>query len=158
MKQLKNLSIFMLVALMAATFASCSKDDDNADFDLSRYIVGTWHSYKAVGYIQGGEYYGQSYELAIDKTGQYADSYVECKFQEGNKVTVNAFKKDDNGILHWEEEQDSYVVKGNVVTITDADGTGQDLMFDQKDNTLCLQASGVSNEGIPVKISVYLKK
>ena len=158
MKQLKNLSIFMLVALMAATFASCSKDDDNADFDLNSYIVGTWHSYKATVYAQGSQYGGQSAEVEISKTGQYSQSYFEFTFQDGGRLRMGAFKKDDNGILHWEEEQDSYVVKGNVVTITDADGIGQDLMFDQKDNTLCLQASGVSNEGIPVKISIYLKK
>ena len=158
MKQLKNLSIFMLVALMAATFASCSKDDDNADFDLNSYIVGTWHSYKAVGYVQGGPYYGQSYELQIEKTGQWAEAYIECNFFEGNKVIENVFKKDENGVLHWEEEQDVYVVKGNVVTITDVEGISEELMFDTKDKTLCFQAVATNDEGIPVKLSVYLKK
>ena len=158
MKQLKNLSIFMLVALMAATFASCSKDDDNADFDLNSYIVGTWHSYKATVYAQGSQYGGQSAEVEISKTGQYSQSYFEFTFQDGGRLRMGAFKKDDNGVMNWYEENGTYLVSGDVVTLTDADGTSLAIVFDTKDKSLCFQGAGINDSGIPYKASIYIKK
>lgn len=158
MKQLKILSIFMLVALMAATFASCSKDDDNADFDLNSYIVGTWHSYKATVYAQGSQYGGQSAEVEISKTGQYSQSYFEFTFQDGGRLRMGAFKKDDNGVMNWYEENGTYHVSGDVVTLTDADGTSLAIVFDTKDKSLCFQGAGINDSGIPYKASIYIKK
>ena len=158
MKQLKNLSIFMLVALMAATFASCSKDDDNADFDLSRYIVGTWHSYKATVYVTGGEYSGISQDVEISKTGQFSQSYLEFTFQDGGRVRMGAFKKEDNGVMNWYEEIGTYHVSGDVVTLTDTDGTSLAIVFDTKDKSLCFQGAGINDSGIPYKASIYMKK
>ena len=155
MKQLKNLSIFMLVALMAATFASCSKDDDNADFDLSRYIVGTWHSYKGTVYITGGQYSGRTQDVEISKTGQYSQSYFEFTFQDGGRVKMGAFQKDDNGVMNWKEEYGTYRINGDVVTLTDADGVTANVVFGTKDRTLCFQGAGTEN-GIPYKVSIYL--
>ena len=157
MKQLKNLSIFMLVALMAA-FASCSKDDDNADFDLNSYIVGTWHSYKATVYAQGSQYGGQSAEVEISKTGQYSQSYFEFTFQDGGHLRMGAFKKDDNGVMNWYEENGTYHVSGDVVTLTDTDGTSLAIVFDTKDKSLCFQGAGINDSGIPYKASIYIKK
>lgn len=157
MKQLKNLSIFMLVALMAA-FASCSKDDDNKDFDLNSYIVGTWHSYKATVYAQGSQYGGQSAEVEISKTGQYSQSYFEFTFQDGGRLRMGAFKKDDNGVMNWYEENGTYHVSGDVVTLTDADGTSLAIVFDTKDKSLCFQGAGINDSGIPYKASIYIRK
>lgn len=158
MKQLKNLSIFMLVALMATTFASCSKDDDNADFDLNSYIVGTWHSYKATVYAQGSQYGGQSAEVEISKTGQYSQSYIELTFQDGGRLRMGAFKKDDNGVMNWYEENGTYHVSGDVVTLTDTDGTSLAIVFDTKDKSLCFQGAGINDSGIPYKASIYIRK
>ena len=158
MKQLKNLGIFMLVALMAATFASCSKDDDDANFDLNSYIIGTWHSYKATIYIQGGPYSGKSADIEVNKTGQYSQSYVEFTFQDGGRLRAGAFKKEDNGVMDWYEENVTYHVRGDVVTLTDTDGETINIVFDSKSEDLCFQGTGVDNEGTPYKTTVYLKK
>lgn len=157
MKQLKTLSIFMLVALMAATFASCSKDDDNADFDLNRYIVGTWHSSKATVYFMGGEYAGESEEATISKTGQYSEAYYEMTFMDANRAKFGAFQKDENGLIHWEEEYVTYYVNGDVVKLRDDEGGTIDLVFDKKDRTLSLQISTIASD-IPIKYVLYLTK
>lgn len=148
----------MFVALMAATFVSCSKDDDNANIDLKSYIIGSWHSYKATVYVTGGQYSGESAEVGISKTGQYSQSYLEFTFQDGGRLRVGAFKKDDNGVMNWYEENGTYHISGDVVTLTDADGTSLAIVFDEKDRNLCIQAASTNNEGIPVKTSIYLKK
>ncbi len=157
MKQLKNLSIFMLVALMAATFASCSKDDDNADFDLNSYIIGSWRSYKGTLSITGGEYSGISQDVEISKTGQFSQSYFEFTFQDGGRVKLGAFQEGDGGVLKWEEEYGTYRINGDVVTLTDADGVPADVVFRAKDRTLCLQGTG-TKDGLPYKVSIYIRK
>ena len=156
MKQIKNLSIFMLVALMA-TFASCSKDDDNADFDLKSYIIGTWRSYKGTVYLQGGAYSGQTVDVNIGKTGQYSDAYRECTFQEGGKIKIAGFKQDENGISHWFEEYGTYSINGDIVTIRDNEGETDDLVYDEKNKTLCLQGT-YTQDGISMKILLFFKK
>lgn len=150
------MSIFMLVALMAATFASCSKDDDNADFDLNRYIVGTWHSSKATVYFMGGEYAGESEEATISKTGQYSEAYYEVIFMDANRAKFGAFQKDENGLIHWKEEYVTYYVNGDVVNLRDDEGE-IDLVFDKKDRTLSLQISTIASD-IPIKYVLYLTK
>ncbi|MBP5374731.1 MAG: lipocalin family protein [Bacteroidaceae bacterium] len=158
MKQLKNLSIFMLVALMAATFASCSKDDDDANFDLNSYIIGTWHSYKATIYIQGGPYSGKSADIEVNKTGQYSQSYVEFTFKDGGQMRMGAFQKDDNGIINWTEENGTYYISGDIITLRDNDGETVNIVFDPKNKDLCIQGTGVDSEGTPYKTTAYLKK
>lgn len=158
MKQLKTLSIFMLMALMIAAFASCSKDDDNEDFNLNTYIVGTWHSYKITVYVQGGQYSGQSVDAEISKTGQYSESYVELTFKEGGQARMGAYKKNDNGVMNWYEENGTYYISGDVVTITDNNGEDDNVVFDTRSKNLCIQGTGVTENGIPYKVTAYLKK
>lgn len=158
MKQLKNLSIFMLVALISATFASCSKDDDNAVFDLNSYIIGSWHSYKGTIYITGGQYGGNSQDVEISKTGQLSQSYFEFTFQNAGRVKMGAYQKDDNGVMNWQEENGTYRINGDIVTLTDADGVSVNVVFNTKDRTLCLQGAGTNENGIPYKVSIYMKK
>lgn len=157
MRQLKTLSIFLLVALLATSFVACSKDDDNSDFDLSTYVLGTWHTYKATVIVQGGAYSGESRDVEITKIGQYSDSYFESHFQEGGLAKFGKFQKDESGIEHWEEEEVTYSINGDIVTMRDSDGESVALTFDKKERALCLQVSG-TKDGIPYRMILYLKK
>jgi hypothetical protein len=160
MKQVKTLSIFMLVALMVAMFVGCSKDDDNSGdvSNLKTYIIGSWHSYKGTAYFLGGEYSGESEEVSISKTGEFSEAYYEIKFQDAGHATFGAFQKDENGLLHWETEDVTYSINGDIVTVRDTEGTTLDLVFNESDKTLCIQVSATANDGTPTKVSIYLKK
>ena len=151
MRQLKTLSIFLLVALLATSFVACSKDDDNSDFDLKTYIIGFWCSNKAIVY-----YGGESYEVDIAKTGQFSEAYYELTFQDADHVKFGAFQADENGISRWGEEVVNYSINGDVVTLSDSEGT-YDLIYDKKDKSLCIQASR-TKDGLPMRIVVYIKK
>lgn len=148
----------MLVALMAAVFASCSKDDDNAEVDLNTYIIGSWRSYKGTVYVTGGQYSGTSQDVEISKTGQLSQSYFEFTFQDGGRVRIGAFVRDENGVMNWEEEDGTYRINGDIVTLTDVDGVSNNTVFDTKGRTLCLQGTGTNENGIPYKVSIYMKK
>ena len=159
MKQVKILSIFMLVTMMATMFAGCSKDDDNSGniSNLNSYIIGTWRAYKCTIYAQGGAYNGQSADINIGKTGQYSDFYFECTFQEGGRIKTGNFKKDENGASRWFEDSGSYSINGDIVTIRDNEGEADDLVFSEKDKTLCFQMTK-TEDGVPYKVILYMKK
>lgn len=154
----KVMSMFLLVAMMATVLVGCSKDDDDDNFDLNSYIIGSWHSFKGTVYVTGGQYSGISQDVEISKTGQFSQSYVVLTFQDGGRVRMGTFKNDDNGIMNWYEENGAYHISGDVVTLTESDGTSSAIVFDSKDRTLCLQGVGINDSGIPYKASIYMKK
>lgn len=86
MKKIKVMSMFLLVAMMATVLVGCSKDDDDDNFDLNSYIIGSWHSFKGTVYVTGGQYSGISQDVEISKTGQFSQSYVVLTFQDGGRV------------------------------------------------------------------------
>lgn len=158
MKQVRFLSMFMLFALLATMFAGCSKDDDNSSIDLKSYIIGSWHSYQGTVFITGGQNSGESQNVEINKTGQFSQSYFEFTFQDGGRVKMGAFNKDENGVMKWIEENGTYRINGDIVNVTDADGVSVDMVFDKRNGTLCLQGSGITVNNIPFKVSIFLKK
>ena len=149
----------MLVTMMATMFAGCSKDDDNSGdvSNLNSYIIGTWRTYKCTIYVQGGEYNGQSADINISKTGQYSDFYRECTFQEAWQIKMAGFKQDENGASRWYEEYGNYSINGDIVTIRDNKGDPDDLVFNEKDKTLCFQMTK-TEDGVPYKVILYMKK
>ena len=156
MKRIKVLSMFLLVAMMATVLVGCSKDDD-ANFDLNSYIIGSWHSYKGSVFIMGGQYAGTSNTVTVEKTGQYSDWYYEIKFLDANRATFSAYKQDENGVSNWEQEEITYSINGSAVRLKDSDGETIDLIFDEKDNSLCLQVS-ITKDDVPYKVAIYLRK
>lgn len=157
MKKVKIWGIFMLMVMMATVFKGCSKDNDSSSFELRNYIIGTWHSYKATVYVQGGAYSGKSAEATINKTGQYSEAYFEFAFQDTSRVKFGLFRQEENGLSHWVEGYGTYSINGDIVTVRIAEGETLDLIFNEKDKTLCIQIKTIQ-DGIPLKMIIYLKK
>lgn len=67
-------------------------------------------------------------------------------------------KKNDNGVMNWYEENGTYYISGDVVTITDNNGEDDNVVFDTRSKYLCIQGTGVTENGIPYKVTAYLKK
>lgn len=54
----------MLMAMMMPLMVSCGGNDDDEILSFESYVVGAWHSYKAVVKANG-----KSETLSINKTG-----------------------------------------------------------------------------------------
>lgn len=152
MKKIKFWSMLMLVAMMLPLYSSCSKDSDDNSRPLDSVITGNWHSYHATAYGNG-----KKAEFDISKTGQYAQMYYEVTFFDGGSATFRHWETDTSGAMHWKEEDITYQVKGDIVTMRDSDGETIDVTYDSRAMTLCLMVNGVVND-VSIQINVYLRK
>ena len=151
----KLYSSLMILATMIAglNFTACGgEDEDEIVSSPENYIVGTWRAFKGEVF-----YNGERTAVDIDKTGANSSSYMEFKFENGNKITAWWWAQDNNNISHWTEGEGTYLIKGTVVTITDTNGDTMDLLYDSKDRTLMLRGTPVVN-GIVVTTNIYFRK
>ena len=139
MKKLYSTLPILATIIAVLSFTACgSNDEDEIMSSPDSYIVGTWRSFKGEVF-----YNGEKTVLDIDKTGANSGSYMEIKFENGNKVTAWWWAQDNNNISHWTEGTGTYLIKGTVVTITDTNGDTMDLLYDSKDRTLMLRSTPV---------------
>lgn len=146
------LSRWMFILFMLPLMTACSSDDDDI-FSIDSYIIGFWHSYKAIGYTETSE----SATFDIDKTGPYSAAYWELTFSKDNKMKLCGWLQDDNGISHWVEDLGTYSIKDNIVTITDSEGGTVDLLFDYNAKTLMIRTV-TTVDGRQITVNIYLKK
>ena len=66
---------------------------------------------------------------------------MEFKFEKGNKVTGWWWAQDSYNLSHWTEGSGTYIIKSNVVTITDVNGDTVDLIYNSNDETLMLRST-----------------
>lgn len=147
MKQIKTVSLWLLLAMLLPVVSSCSSDDDDP-VDLKTYIVGTWSSYKGTVY-----YLGQTTDVTVDKTGAMSVAYFEMTFRADGSMTIGFW--DPEVAASWVEEPATYTVKGDIVTIIDSDGEKGDLVF--KDRNLYLKITEMY-EGYPMTVNILMKK
>lgn len=110
---MKKFLIFCFVAV-AATFVSCSKDDDTVNVSKSN-LVGRWEIYKTVEIGDGetyvdeefGEEYGwhEIYEFRDDNTGVK----IDMDYYGGN--------------WHTEEHSFTYSINGNKISMSEGGST-----------------------------------
>lgn len=147
MKQIKTISLWLLLAMLLPVVSSCSSDDDDS-VDLKTYIVGTWRSHKGTVY-----YMGETNSVPIDKTGALYMAYWEMTFRANGTMTIAFWKPEE--FTTWMEETATYTITGDVITITDDEGEKTDLVF--KDRNLYLQES-FTYEGYPMAVNILMKK
>ena len=129
MKQLKLLSIFMLVALMAA-FASCSKDDDKAEFDDNidvKLALGTW--------------------MCIESTDTYMEQSVKGQLV-GTEITINAdgtYTSSAKSGVSVMGESGTYTINGNTIT---AKTTGYTFVMQASFNGNKMNWKGTASNGV----------
>ena len=145
-------SMMMLMAMMFPLVTSCGGDDDDEILSLESYIIGTWHSYKAVVKANGN-----SQTVSINKTGENSTSYYECDVKSGGKAVFRAWVADANGILKWAEESCTYRIKGDVFTLIDSSGGEVDLVFESSSRNMVLMSSSSYN-GTPYTVNIYFTK
>lgn len=155
MKKLYSTLTILATMIAVLSFPSCSSNDEDENEDVSSLnsiIIGTWRSFKGEVF-----YNGERTVLDIDKTGGNSGSYMEIKFESGNKLTAWWWAQDNHNISHWTEGGGTYLIKGTVVTITDTNGETMDLLYDSKDRTLMLRGTPVLN-GIVATTNIYFRK
>ena len=153
MKPLYSKLTILAMMIAALSFTACGSDDDDEIVSSpDSYILGTWRAFKGEVF-----YDGESGVVDIDKTGANSASYMEFKFEKDNKLTAWWWVQDDNNLSHWTEGGGTYIVKGNVVTITDTNGDKMDLLFNSKDRTLMLRSAPVLY-GKVATVNIYFRK
>lgn len=150
-KYLLHLLTITMIAMLSLGFASCGGDDDDEPINVKSYILGTWRTFKAVGYAQG-----ESVTLQISKTGEYSEAYIEMTFKSDGTVVGSRWEQDSNGVSRWVTEEANYTVNGNIVNIM-SDGETASLVFDASDKTLCIRGAQYIN-GVNVTINIFMKK
>ena len=83
-----------MILLPLFLFTACGDDDDSVA--MESYIIGKWHSYKAVVSANN-----QSVDLDVSKTGQYSVFYYEMTFKNDNTVILGYYEVDKNQMSSW---------------------------------------------------------
>ena len=150
----KLLSLLLLVGFMMPLMVSCGSDDEEEvpDNSTSSSIKGMWHSFKATFYLSG-----QSATEEVTKTGDLSFLYFEMNIKGDGTLVFSGWSQGENGQSRWIDGPGKYVVKGDVVSVTDSSGDTMDFVFDSKDKTLCLPIN-TTVSGSLAKVNVYLKK
>ena len=127
----------MLSVILLPMMVACGSDDkEDIVTSPDSFIIGTWHSFK-------GEV--------------FSNGEMEFKFEKGNKVTGWWWAQDSYNLSHWTEGSGTYIIKSNVVTITDVNGDTVDLIYNSNDETLMLRSTPNVN-GEYVTTNIYFKK
>ena len=150
MKKIKDLRIIIVMLLCVFTYSSCG-DNDDTPINLNT-ILGTWHSYKMIGYAQG-----EKVSMDISKTGNGSEAYIEITFYNNGQYIGHAWETDENGVSRWSEEKGTYTIKDNIVTIF-TDDTISTLTYDEKEKALYIRGSMNYPEIGNVTIFIYLRK
>lgn len=151
MKNFRIVAMMLIVMLTAVCFNSCGDDDVNDVIESNDFVLGTWRSYKVVGYVQG-----EKAELSVSKNGENSAAYIELTFEKNGTVVGYSWKQDENGVSSWTKETGNYTVNNGVVNLTFGNETSS-LMYDKNERALYLR--GVSNtEYGAMTIYIYLKK
>ena len=143
----------MLSVILLPMMVACGSDDkEDIVTSPDSFIIGTWHSFKGEVFSNG-----ESTIVMIDKSGAASGAYMEFKFEKGNKVTGWWWAQDSYNLSHWTEGSGTYIIKSNVVTITDVNGDTVDLIYNSNDETLMLRSTPNVN-GEYVTTNIYFKK
>lgn len=145
--------MLLLVAIFIPVMSSCGDDEEELSGSaLESYIIGNWHSYKATVTA-----YGESNTVTVSKTGDYSALYMECTVESGGNATYRYWMTDNNGMTHWTEEQVRYIVRGDIVTLTDSDGESADLTYEPSSRNMIMQMN-FTEDGISYSTKLYFKK
>ena len=143
--------MWLLASLFVAVFTlSACGDDDESIFDS--YLIGKWHSYKAVVSAQN-----KSVELDVTKTGKYSQFYYEAVFKSGNKVDMSYYKVDENKASRWQTESGNYSVKDNIVTIYDEEDA-IDFFYDSNNKSMYMRVADEVEDIGYTTVFLYFKK
>lgn len=154
MKQFKLLNL--LLVIIASTFAlsACSNDDEPGDLDS--YIIGTWRTYKLVGYLENGGGLikdGEPIETDISKNGAHSEVYIEFTFEKNGIVTGGKWETDNNGLSTWFTNTGEYKINGNMVEV-DFGYSPATLYYNEDDHSLYIR--GGKNTDAYGYMSVYI--
>jgi hypothetical protein len=152
MKKILNFHVatLLLVIFAAMSFSSCSDDDE--DVVLESYIIGNWHSYKAVSYNQG-----ESKTLNISKDGDWSSMYFEFDFENDGTAIFRSWVQDEYGLSHWIQSKCSFAVRGDEVRVKDSEGGIISLFFDSGEKSLYIRTSN-NNYGTEITTYLYFRK
>jgi len=151
MNLMKNLKIFgalLLMVLTMSVFTGCTKDDDEDNEELLATIVGTWHTYKFSGTVDG-----ETREESLSKDGDYPELYMEVEFRKDNTITMSTTYPLSG---KWVSIQGKYSISGNKVTLTDNDGDVV-LTYDSSQKVLFYETQ-TDIDGKDANIKIFLKK
>ena len=152
MKRLLNYQgIILLLLISAMSFCACN-DDDDKNVVLESYIIGSWHSFKAVIH-----YNGETETVNISKTGEYSAAYFEFDFKNDGTANVRLWSQDEHGMSHWVHGNARYIVRDDEVLIQDSTNGILSMNFNSKDKTLYIRNSSNSNETY-ITTYIYFKK
>ena len=146
----KILNVIVLIGLMMPLMVSCGSDDE--EVELNSYIVGTWHSYKAI--YNYYNYEGEIITQEVTKTGDFSSAYYEMIFKKDGTMTLFYWRLNNSGASSWEQAPGKYIIKGDTVSIYGSFKEVTDFQFDSKTKNLCLQVLLASG----IKLNIYLKK
>lgn len=150
MKKMKLNMVFAIMMSMILSIGSQSCKSDDDDVILEDYIVGTWHSYKMVVFLNG-----EQQTLNISRDGLYSELYIEGVFKADGTCIEYEWEQDENGQAIWTSENGTYAINGNTLLITT--GAIEELSFDRSSKSLCLRGV-IETEYGDATIYVYLKK
>lgn len=150
---MKNIKFFwnlLFLITVLPIITSCGSDDE--DISIDNYLIGKWHTYKAVVSAQN-----QSVDLDVTKTNQYSQVYYEAVFMSNYKVVFSYYELDENKVSRWHSETLSYSVKGDVITVYDDEGAIY-FFYNSKDKTMYIRlADEVNNIGYTT-VFIYFRK
>lgn len=150
---MKNIKFFwnlLFLITVLPIITSCGSDDE--DISIDNYLIGKWHTYKAVVTAQN-----QSVDLDVTKTNQYSQVYYEAVFMSNYKVVFSYYEVDENKVSRWHSETLSYSVKGDVITVYDDEGAIY-FFYNSKDKTMYIRlADEVNNIGYTT-VFIYFRK
>lgn len=117
---LNHILLLAGLVLISACFSGCGKEDEKRyteKVDLNEYILGRWHSFRAV-------VYGNGIEKAIDITSsnEYSAAYFEMNFRDSGRVVTSAWQPNANGTARWISGEDAYFINGDAVEIREIEG------------------------------------
>ena len=143
--------IILLLLISAMSFCACN-DDDDKNVVLESYIIGSWHSFKAVVH-----YNGEAETINISKTGEYSAAYFEFDFKNDGTAIFRGWTQDEHGLSHWGQDNCRYVIRGDEVQVKDSTGEIISMFFSSKDKTLYIRSYSNGN-GSQITTYIYFKK
>ncbi len=134
--------VLIFVAILSVGFASCSKDDDGGNS-----LSGKWEYLKNGTTINGSETL-QNYAHTTGCEKDYimisASTFVDHKFQNQECVeTTTPF---------------TYTRNGNILSVTDAQGTTGTLEIAQLDNTTLKVKTTIPGQSTQNFVSIFVRR
>ncbi len=148
MKKKLNYHVATILLVVFAAMSLCACSDDDEDVVLESYIIGNWHTYKAVVHS-----YGETETLIVNKDGEWSSSYFEFDFKNDGTAIFRSWVQDEYGLSHWVQSNCAFGVRGDEVRVKDSGGNIISLFFDSKEKSLYIR---ISNHDYGTEITTYL--